>query len=129
MYHCASDRRSDKLHTSYVMVVGANTASAGATSTRCKDFSDGLSCTVVLAEMSRSGIHWMEPRDASYDDLSGSRNASQRRVLRSEHSGTFNAAFADGHAAAIRADIDPEVLKSLFTISGGEKTSGLYDDY
>ena len=40
-YHCAVDRGSDSLHTSYVMVVGPNTISPGAASRTMKEITNG----------------------------------------------------------------------------------------
>ena len=127
-YHCASDGDSDKLHRSYVMVVGANTFSAGSTTTKFKDFTDGSANTIALAEMSKSGIHWMEPRDLNFDEMSFRINDPNGQGLRSEHPGVVNVMFADGMVRSVRNDIDPEVLKSHFMISGRKNHTPL-DDY
>ncbi len=127
-YHCASDRNSNKLHTSYVMVVGPNNFSAGSTTTKIKDFTDGTAHTIALAEMSKSGIHWMEPRDLKFDEMSFIINDPNGQGLRSEHPTVVNVLFADGTVHVIHKDVDPEVLKSNFMISGRKNWTPL-DDY
>ena len=129
MYHCPSDRDSDWLHTSFVMVVGPDTVSPGSTTRRIEDFVDGTSRTIVIAEMSESGIHWTEPRDLGFSDMSFHVNDPKRRCIRSKHTGVANAMFADGSVHSIHEDIAPEVLKALLTVAGGESESAFWNDF
>ncbi len=122
MYHCRSDRDSDWLHTSFVAVVGPRTVFPGATSRRIKDITDGTTNTILIAEMSESGIHWMEPRDLDFNEMSFQVNDPSGKSIRSKHRGIAHAALADGSVRAISEDIDPEVLKTLLTIADGEIT-------
>jgi prepilin-type processing-associated H-X9-DG protein len=119
-YHCATDVGSDRLDTSYVMAVGPETISPGPTSRSMKEITDGTAHTVVVAEMSESGIHWMEPRDLDFEKMSFKINDKEGEGVRSRHPGVAVVAFADGSVQAIREDVDPEVVKALFTINGGE---------
>jgi prepilin-type processing-associated H-X9-DG protein len=129
MYHCPTDRDSDWLDTCYVLVVGPETASPGPTSLRLKDFVDGMSHTIVVAEMSESGIHWMEPRDLNFEDMSFRVNDPRNNCIRSRHPGVANAMFADGTVRSLSEDIDPELLKGLLTPAGGEDTSAFFEEY
>ena len=119
-YHCASDMDSDRFDTSYVMVVGAGTISAGANTIRMKDIKDGTSNTLIVAEMAESGIPWMAPRDLKFDEMTFRLNDYSMPSLRSKHPGVVNAGFGDGNSRSLSANIDPDVLKALLTIAGGE---------
>jgi prepilin-type processing-associated H-X9-DG protein len=119
-YHCATDVASDRLDTSYVMVVGPNTISSGAKSRTIKEITDGLSNTVLIAEMSESGIHWMEPRDLNFEKMSFKINDKSGVGIRSKHPGGVVVSMADGHQQVLSENTDPDVVKALFTINGNE---------
>jgi hypothetical protein len=123
IYHCATDRDSDKWDTSYVMVVGPQTISDGPNSITYNDFPDGASTTIIVAEMSDSGISWMEPRDLKFDEMSFKINDPDRVGIRSKHSGVVMVATGDGSVHTIPADIDPKILKALLTRNGGEQVT------
>jgi hypothetical protein len=120
IYHCPSDRDSDKWDTSYVMVVGPRTISDGPTSTSREDFTDGISNTIMIVEMSESGIHWMEPRDLKFDEMSFRINDPDRRGIRSKHLGGVNIVLCNMNSRVVHENIDPEVLKGLLTRNGGD---------
>ena len=103
------------------MVVGPKAFSAGSTTTKKEDFTDGTAHTIALVEMSKSGIHWMEPRDLNYDEMSFKINDPNGQGLRSEHPGVVNVLYADGAVRSVRQDVDPQVLKRLFYNLGQEK--------
>ena len=126
-YHCPVDD-SNKLDTSYVMVVGPNTFSAGSTTTKISDFTPGTAHTIALVEMSKSGIHWMEPRDLNYDEMSFKIDDPNGQGLRSEHPGVVNVLCADAAVRSLSKDVDPEILKEQFLISG-RKNSKTLDNY
>jgi prepilin-type processing-associated H-X9-DG protein len=119
-YHCPSDVNSDRLETSYVMVVGKGTISDGPNSVRVDDVTDGTAHTVALAEMAESGIPWMEPRDLKFDEMAFRINDFTTPSVRSRHAGIANVGMFDGSVHVIKEDIDPAALKGLFTIAGGE---------
>jgi len=129
MYHCPMDRDSDRLDTSYVRVVGPDTASPGPTPLRLKDFDDGSSHTIVVGEMSESEIHWMEPRDLHFEDMSFRINDPRGNCIRSRHPGVANVAFADGTVRSLSEGIDAELLKGLLTPAGGEDVSAFWNEY
>ena len=51
------------------------------------------------------------------------RAAARTQCIRSRHPGVANAGMLDGSVRSIKEDIDPTVLKGLFTIAGGEPFS------
>jgi prepilin-type processing-associated H-X9-DG protein len=119
-YTCPSDWAAGKDDTSDVLIVGPGTAFDGPRAITTKDITDGVSHTVLGGEMSESGIHWMEPRDLNVKQMSFKINDQIQVGLRSNHPGGANVEFADGSARFLSNEIDPEVLKSLTTIDGGE---------
>jgi hypothetical protein len=123
IYHCPNDRDSDKFDTTYVMVVGPRTISDGPTSTSEKDFTDGITNTIMIVEMSDSGIHWMEPRDLKFDEMSFKINDPDGRGIRSKHPGCVNVESCDGCTHTVLQNIDPKLLKGLLTRNGGEDVS------
>ena len=73
-YACPSDpstNASGATATNYVAVVGPNAAWAGEKSRKLGevDFPGGSSSTILLVEVTNSGIPWAEPRDLSPDSL------------------------------------------------------------
>jgi hypothetical protein len=127
-YHCPTDRDSDWLDTSFVIVVGPATFSPGPTGRRLADFTDGSSHTIAIAEMAESGIPWMEPRDLDFDHMSFHVNDWSRPSIRSRHPGIANAMFGDASVRSIHEDIDPEVLKGLLTADGGEPVGEFFTE-
>lgn len=117
-YHCASDRDSNKLDTSYVLVVGSDTFSPGPRGRTKEEFTGGTSYTAAVAEMSESGIPWMEPRDLSFDTMSFKINDPKGVGIRSKHPGVVNVQLVDGSVRSLPENTDPEVVKSLFQVSG-----------
>lgn len=75
------------------------------------EFTDELSWTIAVVEMSDAGINWLEPRD--WDTTSSDRPNSQ-------HPAVFNALMADATFRSIAKDVDPDVLKAMATINDGE---------
>jgi len=128
-YHCPSDRDCDRYDTSYVMAVGSDAYSPGPAGRTIAEFrAGGSSLTIAIAEMSESDIPWMEPRDLDCDTMSYTVNNANGSGIRSEHPGVVNALFADSTVRSLGEDIDPEVLKSLFKVSGPKDLSG-WGDY
>lgn len=113
-FWCPSgDGRKTKI-TDYVAVVGPHTAWPTGGCRRLREITDGPSSTILVVEVTGSGIHWMEPRDVALEDL-------LLRGKGSNHPRHFNALFADGSVHKIRKDINRETLSALITIDGGER--------
>ena len=122
-YRCPCNPTDGSLDTDYLTIVGPNAAFRETGSTRFSDISDGISNTMIMAESHHSGIHWMEPRDLKAEDVAFGINSSAEGSIQSEHPGVANVLFADGHVQSMSEDIDPEVLKAMSTINGGEPVS------
>src|SRR5262249_36007642 len=69
-YSCPSrPGRQPRGETSYVVVVGLETAWPGEKTVKMSDFKDGTSNIILVAEMANSGIHWMDPRDLDFGQM------------------------------------------------------------
>jgi hypothetical protein len=121
-YHCF-DATNPQSETSFVMVVGPNTISDGPHSVRFGDIKDGASNTIMFAEIRNSGIHWAEPRDLDYASMSFRINDPNGKAISSDHPGGALAVFADGSVHFLTDDVDPNIVKALTTINGGEDVS------
>jgi hypothetical protein len=121
-YHCPDDPGPNS-ETSYMVVVGPQTAFTGAKPRSMKDVEKGhgASNTILTVEVANSGVRWSEPRDVQFEDAIRGVNRPGILGISSAHkaywSGPFvHASFADGRVQAIRSDIDPEVLKQLLQV-------------
>jgi hypothetical protein len=113
-FWCPSgDGRATKF-TDYVAVVGPETAWPGGVGLRAEEITDDQAGTILVLEVERSGIHWMEPRDPSLDEVLAS-------GLGSSHGSHVNALFADFRVRRIRTGITRATLRALLTVSGGER--------
>lgn len=125
-YVCPSDWNAQRCDTSKFVFVGPHTAFPGSCSTSIRDFTDGASNTALGSERSESGVHWMKPWDLNVEEMSFRINDKSRIGLRSNHPQTVNVSIADGSVRSIADSIDPEVLKALITIDGGEEDAGKF---
>jgi prepilin-type processing-associated H-X9-DG protein len=102
-------------HTSYLAVVGPNTAWPGAKTRKLADFADP-SKMILVVEVANSGINWAEPRDLYVGQMAAGVNPKSGQGVSSGHSGGAEALFADGHIEFIPDDIDPKKLAEMFEI-------------
>lgn len=125
VWHCPSSPKSQPLtHANYVMPLGPHTISDGPNYVIFDQIRDGSSNTIAVGEIANSDIYWTEPRDLPLDAMSFRVNDRSKPSLSSAHRGAAIVLFADGHTQTLSNSIDPEVLKALLTITGGEKIQG-----
>jgi prepilin-type processing-associated H-X9-DG protein len=129
MYTCPSDTPTDPSQTSYVMVVGPGTISDGPTAIPIGQIADGASYTIMVVEVADSGIHWAEPRDLNADESNFQLDDPAGSGISSYHPQVVNVLFCDGSVQSISKDIDPELLRGMTTIAGGENTSAYQLEY
>ena len=107
--------------TDYVVIVGPRTAFPGSRSATFDDFQDGRGNSILLVEIANSNIHWMEPRDLNFEEMSFVVNDPQRPSISSPHPCGPGVVFAD-HISAypLAQSLRPETLQALTTIAGRE---------
>jgi len=121
IYHLPNDPTPSST-TNIVAVVGSETAFPGSGCTRLDDLTDGLDNTILLAEITSSGICWMEPRDLRVEDMSFTVNDPKRPSISSSRRWGPYVVFADSiHTYRLSPLLDPETLKALTTRAGGEE--------
>jgi len=132
-YQCPSEPACG-VNTSYVAVLGPRTAWPAPKASQFQEYTRGTVNTILIPEMSESGIHWMEPRDLQFDvmefkifapsPLRSSSGRGSRQALSSAHPGGAQAVFADAHVEFLSAEISSDVLREMFLIGKGEDEAG-----
>lgn len=121
--YCCSESGRRSTNTSYVVVRGNETAWPDSQQTNLNEIShaDGAENTLLVIEMADSGIHWMEPRDLEFSNISFQVNPTQGKGISSKHKGLAVAAFCDGRVKALSKDLPESTVRALLTVRGGEK--------
>ena len=104
-----------------MMVVGPHTISDGPHSRKAAEITDGLHNTIMLVEVADSGTWWAEPHDLRFDQINFKINSSKRQGISSYHPGGVNVAFCDGSVRFLRDSINPQLVRAMLTIDGGEQ--------
>jgi len=123
LYSCPSSPQQSGLETNYVMIVGSETLSDGASATDAMKISDGTSQTIQIVEVAASGIHWAEPRDLGADEITFAINDGSSPGIGSHHPGGANVALCDGSVHFFSDEIAPSQVEAMSTIDGGEVVS------
>jgi Protein of unknown function (DUF1559) len=104
--------------TNYLAVVGPETIWQGPVGVPQEAIKDGLSNTILIVENAGAGVHWMEPRDLFFADMDFTLN-SPNGV-----SSTFlkpAVVMADCSVMTLNKNVEPQTLRAMLTINGGEK--------
>jgi hypothetical protein len=101
--------------TNYLAVTGPGTAFAKKDGTRIRDFTDGTSNSILVVEANADrAVIWTKPDDLTFDPQQPLAGLGGLRP------GGFQALLADGSVQFVANTIDPDVLRALMTIAGGE---------
>ena len=103
--------------TAYAGLFGPNCAFRGVEPVRFKDFSDGTSTTIVVAEVSDAHIPWTKPEDII---VSRHRQPGDRLGFSSDHPGGFQVVMGDGAVRFINNTINESTFEGITTTNGGE---------
>ena len=129
-YRCPADTSAAEGTTSYLAVVGPHAAWRKEKALRMSDITDGISYTIMLVEVSDSGINWMEPRDLSFDEaaarISAGLSPDGKLGIRSRHTSVVNCGFGNVQAHCLEKNISPTLLRGLLTADGREDVSEFF---
>jgi len=123
VYRCPS--AEDGQGSNYLVVVSELTAFPGPVGMPLANIkaADGTANTVMVVESERGNTNWLEPRDLSLAEALKPID-EDLTAISSGHARGVNVAFCDGHIRFLPADIfRPNEMRSLLTMSGGEKLS------
>jgi hypothetical protein len=101
----------------YLAVVGPETIWPRTTALKLNEIKDGTSNTILIVENDGLGVHWMEPRDLAFSDMSFE---LQRPNGVSSPYSVAAVAMADGSVRSLNPAITPNELRAMFTVNGGE---------
>lgn len=118
-FFCPSDPASaENGFTSFVAVVGPRTLFPGGGQVRrLADVRNDSTMTVMLVESANRSIHWMEPRDLAWEDMSFVVNDRSRPSISSLHRAP-QVLHADGSVTYLPPATPPEVVKAPLMIDG-----------
>jgi len=121
VFGCPSDGiAAMNYETNYVMITGEGTVGGVPNEgTQMSDIRDGTSNTIMIVEVVNSGIHWMEPRDLSIDELSMMLNDGTPNCPSSNHPGGLNVAMCDGSVRFISETFDPTMFENFIIRDDG----------
>ncbi len=115
-----SGLESDQVETtSFVAVVGPETAWPGPVALSREDLGDGTHETLLVVEVPDGQFRWMEPRDLRFDRMSFRINDGSGRGLGSRLGGA-RVVSADVSVSTLHDDCDPATLRAMLTANGGE---------
>src|SRR5262249_20165561 len=109
--------------TSFVAVVGPETAWPGARAHRYQDLRDGTHDTLLVVEVPDGDIPWMAPVDLPFAGMSFRVNDGTGRCLGSRLGGA-RVVSADGTVETLPDSLDPTLLRARLTADGHEMTVG-----
>jgi len=105
--------------TSFVAVVGPETAWPGAEPRPEGDLRDGAAGTILVVETADADIPWMSPEDLRFDRMSFRVNDGSGRGPGSKIAGA-RALLASGQVRELPDDFPAHSLRAMLTVDGGE---------
>jgi hypothetical protein len=106
IFGCPADDTRHKGRTSYLAIVGSQTAWPGPQSTTLEELTsaDGTANTTMLIETTNSDIPWTEPRDITMSELFPDDDSISPRFS-SKHDDIIHMAMCDGAVRSVRASL------------------------
>ena len=109
-----------KRRTSYLAVVGSESAWPGATSIQVNDMTDGPSYTVMVIEVRDAFIPWLAPDDLSFEEAIAPPTDQEGRQPSSVHTGGGHVLMGDATVRFVNTNLALEMWKGMLTRAGGE---------
>ncbi|AMV24657.1 hypothetical protein VT84_09700 [Gemmata sp. SH-PL17] len=104
--------------TNYLAVVGTDTMWPGTKGRKPEEIKDGTSWTILIAENNGLDVHWMEPRDLTFDTMDFRVDTPHGISSWYKQPAVVN---ADGAVLRLSKETTPEALRAALTVNGGEK--------
>jgi hypothetical protein len=123
IYTCPEEREKGAPvppETSYLAVVGPDTAWPGSKGRALSEIKDPASETLMVVEVADSGIHWMEPRDLHVLQMAPLINSQSGQGISSRHKGGAQAMLVDGAVRFISQNLSRGTIRGLLTVRGGD---------
>ncbi len=119
-YACPTD--VDSTHeTAYLMFVGESAFGKPGGFRKAEEIADDLETTISVAETRSRNIHWLEPLDFDATKMSFVVNDSVTPSISSDHPRGPAVLFCDGSVYRLAPRTDPQTVKAMVTINGGEE--------
>jgi len=120
VFQCPSSGSEGTALTDYVAIIGEHTAFPRGRSISLSDIRDGEN-TILVVEIARSDIPWMEPRDLEFAAMSFRINDGSRPSVSSLHPGGAVVSMHGYCGGRFISDrVPPADVRALITIDGGE---------
>jgi hypothetical protein len=114
-YHCHSAEVTEG-HTPNLAIVSPGSCFQATESRKLEELTDGTDHTLMVVEVdAEQAVHWMQPTDIDPQWLVNLAQHEER-----SHVGGVQALFADGRVKFLQAQTDPDVLRAMVSIAGGE---------
>jgi hypothetical protein len=120
-YRCPADTTSLGTTTNYTAVVGPLAAWHGMKAASIP-MEHGYRHTIMVVEVANSGIHWMEPRDLTFDEACAGVNTGIKPGISSCHPAGVECGFADGTIHFVPNNISPQTLREFLTVLDHKNT-------
>jgi prepilin-type processing-associated H-X9-DG protein len=106
--------------TNYMVITGPSTVFDGDKACKFRDILDGTSNTLLVVEVSGTGVNWAEPKDLDASTITYPLGSSGGGSPASRHPGGLMVAMCDGSVRFIRNDVAPQTFQALTTKAGQE---------
>jgi prepilin-type processing-associated H-X9-DG protein len=107
--------------TNYMVITGPGTVFDGAKAASMADIKDGSSNTIMVVEVTGTGVGWAEPVDLDATNMQFPNTTPGSTGPDSYHPGGFNAALCDGSTHFFSDSISRETFDALITKAGAEQ--------
>ena len=114
-YACPSAPNPGKFVTNYRVWDGKGALFEKGRAVKFAEVRDGLAQTLMVVE-TKETVPWTAPEELPFDP----ERPTPLFGAGSSHPGGYNALFGDGSVLFLRATMNPEVLRGMITIAGGE---------